>query len=120
GLDKGVKRLSDINILMAIGLMLFVLFFGEPVCLLRSIVETVGIYASRLPGLMFWNDSLAPYTSPDGWGWQGQWTVFYWTWTVTWSPFMGVFLARISKGRTVRQFIAGVLAAPSAFTLVWF
>jgi len=120
GLDKGVKRLSDINILMAIGLMLFVLFFGETVFLLRSIVETVGIYASRLPGLMFWNDSMAPYTSPDGWGWQGQWTVFYWTWTVTWSPFMGVFLARISKGRTVRQFIAGVLAAPSAFTLVWF
>ncbi len=120
GLDKGVKRLSDINILMAIGLMLFVLFFGETVFLLRSIVETVGIYASHLPGLMFWNDSMAPYTSPDGWGWQGQWTVFYWTWTVTWSPFMGVFLARISKGRTVRQFIAGVLAAPSAFTLVWF
>lgn len=120
GMDKGVKRLSNLNIIMAVGLMLFVVFFGETIFLLRQIVETVGIYFSRLPGLMFWNDSMAPYTDPKGWGWQGNWTVFYWAWTVTWSPFMGVFLARISKGRTVREFIAGVLAAPSAFTLVWF
>lgn len=56
----------------------------------------------------------------DGWGWQGGWTVFYWAWTVTWSPFIGIFVARISKGRTIREFVFGVLFAPSLFTLVWF
>src|SRR5690606_31740658 len=55
----------------------------------------------------------------EGWGWQGSWTVFYWTWTVTWSPFIGLFVARISKGRTIREFVLGVLLAPSLFTLIW-
>jgi choline/glycine/proline betaine transport protein len=120
GLDKGVKRLSNINILMAVGLMLFVLVAGETVFLLRQVVESVGLYAEDIVGLSFWNDSMATFTDEGGWGWQGGWTVFYWAWTVTWAPFMGVFLARISKGRTIRQFVIGVLAAPSAFTLVWF
>jgi choline/glycine/proline betaine transport protein len=56
----------------------------------------------------------------EPWGWQGDWTVFYWAWTVTWSPFIGLFVARISKGRTIREFVAGVLLAPSLFTLIWF
>src|SRR5690606_22260851 len=60
------------------------------------------------------------FTKEGGWGWQGGWTVFYWAWTVTWAPFMGVFLARISHGRTIRQFVVGVLLAPSLFTAVWF
>ncbi len=64
---------------------------------------------------------LAEYTTRDGeWGWQGSWTVFYWAWTVTWSPFIGIFVARISRGRTIREFVFGVLFAPSLFTLVWF
>ena len=120
GLDKGVKRLSNLNILMATGLLLFVLVMGETVFLLRQIIESVGLYAENIVGLSFWNDSMATFTDEGGWGWQGDWTVFYWAWTVTWAPFMGVFLARISKGRTIRQFVIGVLAAPSLFTLVWF
>ena len=121
GLDKGIKRLSNLNIGVAVGLMLFVLFFGgQTVFLLRQLVESVGIYASNILPLSFWNDSLAAYTDPDGWGWQASWTVFYWAWTVTWAPFMGVFLARISRGRTVREFVGGVLLAPAAFTVVWF
>lgn len=120
GLDKGVKRLSNINILMAVGLMLFVLVFGETVFLLRQIIESVGIYAENIMQLSFWNDAMARFTKEGGWGWQGGWTVFYWAWTVTWAPFMGVFLARISKGRTIREFVLGVLVAPSVFTLVWF
>jgi choline/glycine/proline betaine transport protein len=120
GLDKGVRRLSNINILMAVGLMFFVFFAGETVFLARQIIETIGIYAENIVQLSFWNDSMSRYTSDGGWGWQGDWTVFYWAWTVTWSPFMGVFLARISRGRTIRQFVIGVLVAPSAFTLVWF
>ncbi|RPF21267.1 BCCT family transporter [Myceligenerans xiligouense] len=121
GLDKGVKLLSNINILLAVGLMIFVLvFFQDSVFLLRQIFESFGLYLQDLVGLAFWNDSMAEFTKEGGWGWQGGWTVFYWAWTVTWAPFMGVFLARISRGRTVRQFVGGVLVAPSLFTLVWF
>lgn len=121
GLDKGIKRLSNINIGMAVGMMIFVLFTGgATVFLLRSLVESAGNYLAALPSLAFWNDALANATQADGWGWQAGWTVFYWAWTVTWAPFMGVFLARISRGRTVREFVGGVLVAPSLFTLVWF
>ncbi|SOC54063.1 choline/carnitine/betaine transport [Chromohalobacter canadensis] len=121
GLDKGVRVLSNVNIGMAVGLMLFILFTGSTVFLLRSIIETVGIYVSNIVPMAFWNDALAEYTHEEGgWGWQGGWTVFYWAWTVTWSPFIGIFVARISRGRTIREFVLGVLFAPSIFTLVWF
>lgn len=121
GLDNGVKLLSNINIGMAVTLMIFVLVTGSTLFLLRGIVQTVGIYLTNLPRFAFWNDMLASYT-PDGdeWGWQGSWTVFYWAWTVTWSPFIGLFVARISRGRTIREFVLGVLFAPSLFTLIWF
>ena len=121
GLDKGVKLLSNVNIGMAVGLMIFVLVAGSTVFLLRSIIETFGIYISSIVPMAFWNDALAEYTHEEGgWGWQGSWTVFYWAWTVTWSPFIGIFVARISRGRTIREFVLGVLFAPSIFTLVWF
>lgn len=121
GLDKGIKVLSNINIGMAVGLLFFVLFAGSTVFLLRALVETFGIYISNLLPMSFWNDALARYTHEEGgWGWQGNWTVFYWAWTVTWSPFIGIFVARISRGRTIREFVLGVLFAPSIFTLVWF
>lgn len=119
GLDKGVKFLSNLNIGMAVGLMLFVLFFGDTIFLLRQLIESVGIYAQNIVPLSFWNDAMSQFTT-EGWGWQIDWTVFYWAWTVTWSPFMGVFLARISRGRTIREFVIGVLLAPATFTLIWF
>jgi choline/carnitine/betaine transport len=118
GLDKGIKRLSNINIGMAVGLMLFVLLAGSTVFLLREIFETVGLYLTNIVPLALWNDSLS--TVDGTWGWQGDWTVFYWAWTVTWAPFIGIFVARISRGRTIREFVLGVLFAPSLFTLVWF
>ena len=120
GLDNGVRRLSNLNIGMAVGLMVFVLITGSTIFLFRGIIETVGLYLSNIVPLAFWNDTLATYTQDEGWGWQGGWTVFYWAWTVTWSPFIGIFVARISKGRTIREFVMGVLFAPSLFTLVWF
>ncbi|NYF97606.1 BCCT family transporter [Janibacter cremeus] len=121
GLDKGVKFLSNINIVMAIGLMIFVfLTGGMALFLLRELFETTGNFVSSLPELMLWNDALANVTKDEGWGWQGGWTVFYWAWTVSWAPFMGIFLARISKGRTVREFVLGVLFAPTIFTIIWF
>lgn len=121
GLDKGVRVLSNINIGMAIGLMIFVLVTGSTLFLLRGIVETFGLYLSNLPRLAFWNDMLHGDNMGTGdWGWQGDWTVFYWAWTVTWSPFIGLFVARISRGRTIREFVFGVLLAPSMFTIIWF
>lgn len=121
GLDKGVRLLSNINIAMAVGLMIFVLVTGSTLFLLRGIVETFGLYLSNLPRLAFWNDMLhGDNMGTDGWGWQGDWTVFYWAWTVTWSPFIGLFVARISRGRTIREFVFGVLLAPSLFTIIWF
>ncbi|WP_410479280.1 BCCT family transporter [Pseudonocardia sp. H11422] len=116
GLDKGIKRLSTLNIAAAVGLLLFVLFTGSTVYLLRGIIETTGTYLSSIVPLAFWNDTFAD----PAWGWQGSWTVFYWAWTITWAPFVGIFIARISKGRTIREFVLGVLALPTAFTVVWF
>ncbi len=121
GLDRGVRVLSNINIGMAVGLMVFVLMTGSTLFLLRGIVETFGLYLHNLPRLAFWNDMLhGNGMETEGWGWQGGWTVFYWAWTVTWSPFIGLFVARISRGRTIREFVFGVLLAPSLFTVIWF
>lgn len=115
GLEKGIKLLSNLNIGMAVVFLLFVLVAGPTLTLLRGTVEAFGIYAEELPELMFWTDSFNNNPS-----WQGKWTVFYWAWTICWSPFVGLFVARISRGRTVREFIAGVLALPTIFALIWF
>ncbi|MGO1181713.1 MAG: BCCT family transporter [Micrococcaceae bacterium] len=115
GLDKGIKVLSNVNIWMAIGLLAFVLVAGgSTLFVLKGTIESFGSYLVNLPELAFWNDTFADS------GWQNGWTVFYWAWTITWSPFVGLFIARISKGRTVRQFVSGVLAVPAGFSVLWF
>ncbi|MEE2032109.1 BCCT family transporter [Rhodococcus sp. CC-R104] len=114
GLDKGIKRLSNLNIGMAVALMAFVLVTGPSLFLLKGMIESAGIYAEALPGLAFWNDTFADS------GWQNTWTVFYWAWTITWSPFVGIFIARISRGRTIREFVGGVLGLPVLFSVIWF
>ncbi|MCE7083101.1 BCCT family transporter [Streptomyces sp. ST2-7A] len=114
GLDRGIKRLSTLNIGMAIGLLIFVFLTGATVFLARGVIEMIGVYLGSLVPLAFWNDAFANT------GWQGQWTVFYWAWTITWSPFVGMFIARISRGRTIRGFVLGVLGLPTAFTIIWF
>ncbi|MGC5163992.1 BCCT family transporter [Rhodococcus sp. DT1] len=114
GLDKGIKRLSNFNIGLAVMLLIFVLVTGPSLFLLKGMIESVGIYADTLPNLAFWNDTFADS------GWQNTWTVFYWAWTITWSPFVGIFIARISRGRTIREFVAGVLALPVLFSVIWF
>lgn len=115
GLDKGVKILSNLNIAGTIGLMIFVLLTGPTLKLLGQITESFGIYAQSLPELMFWVDSYN-----DNPGWHATWTAFYWAWTICWSPFVGMFFARISRGRTVREFIGGTLLLPTMFDLIWF
>ncbi|GAA1491078.1 BCCT family transporter [Brachybacterium sacelli] len=115
GLDKGIKVLSNINIVTAILLLIFVLVAGgSTLFVLKGTIESFGSYLVSLPELALWNDTFANT------GWQNTWTVFYWAWTITWSPFVGIFIARISKGRTIRQFVSGVLAVPSAFSVIWF
>lgn len=115
GLDKGIKRLSNLNIVAAVLLLIFVLVAGPTLYLLRGTIEAIGGYLAELPRLALWNDAF-----DENPGWQGGWTVFYWAWTITWAPFVGIFVARISRGRTIREFVGGVLALPVAFSLIWF
>ena len=115
GLEKGIKLLSNINIIAAVLLMLFVLVAGgSTLYILKGTFESFGNYLVALPELALWNDTFADT------GWQNTWTVFYWAWTITWSPFVGIFIARISRGRTVREFVSGVLAVPAGFSVIWF
>ena len=114
GLDRGIKVLSNFNIWMAVGLLIFILVTGSTLFVLKGTVEALGSYMVNLPELALWNDTFADT------GWQNNWTVFYWAWTISWSPFVGIFISRISKGRTIRQFVSGVLLVPSAFSVLWF
>lgn len=114
GLDKGVKRLSDINILLTVLLLGFMLLLGPTQQIIDSFVENVGNYVSDLVPLGFWSEA---YSNTD---WQANWTLFYWAWWVSWSPFVGIFIARISRGRTIREFIFGVLFIPMLILFFWF
>ncbi|WP_024796799.1 choline BCCT transporter BetT [Tomitella biformata] len=114
GVDKGIRRLSELNVILAILLMLFILFAGDTVFLLNAIVLNVGDYISRFPGMTL--DTFA-FDRPTAW--LNAWTLFFWAWWIAWAPFVGLFLARISRGRTIRQFVAGTMIIPFLFILVW-
>ena len=113
GLDKGIKRLSQLNMIMAVGLLLFVLVAGPSLFLLQALVQNTGAYLSDIVHNTF---NLFAYQKTD---WLGGWTIFYWAWWLSWSPFVGMFIARISRGRTIREFLIGVLLIPSGFTFAW-
>ncbi len=116
GIDKGIRNLSLLNLWLAFGLMLFVFFFGPTRDLLNVFAANVGNYIQTLP-------STGLETFPNGGAqaqeWQAGWTLFYWGWWISWSPFVGMFIARISFGRTIRQFITGALFAPVGASFVW-
>lgn len=114
GLDKGIKRLSDINIVLTVLLLGFMLLFGPTQFIIDSFIENIGNYVSQLIPLGFWSEA---YSNTD---WQANWTIFYWAWWVSWSPFVGIFVARISRGRTIREFIFGVLFIPMLLLFFWF
>ena len=113
GLDRGIKILSEINLSFAVLLLLFVLILGPTVFIFQAFVENTGAYLSDIVTATF---NLYAYEPND---WIGGWTLFYWGWWIAWSPFVGLFIARISRGRTIRQFVLGVLLVPSGFTLFW-
>ena len=117
GVGKGIKWLSNINLGMAGLLLIAVLLLGPTLYLLRVLVESIGGYFQNVVGLTF---DTGAYTGQAGIDWQGAWTIFYWGWWISWAPFVGVFIARISRGRTVREFVAGVLLVPTLVTFVWF
>ncbi|WP_434993098.1 BCCT family transporter [Arthrobacter sp. Ld5] len=117
GVGKGMKWLSNINLVLAGLLLLVVLFAGPTLFLLREFVQSIGNYLQNVVGLTF--NTLA-FSGAEGEAWQAAWTTFYWGWWMSWAPFVGIFIARISKGRTVREFVAGVLLVPTTLGFLWF
>ncbi len=117
GLDKGIRILSEWNMRLAIILLLFVLAVGPTLFLLKSFVQNVGHYVYEFFELSFWTN--AYHGVGDLKHWQNSWTIFYWAWWISWSPFVGIFIARISRGRTIKEFILGVLLVPTILTFLW-
>ena len=116
GVDKGIRNLSLANLWLALALLLFVFVFGPTRDLVNTLAANLGTYVQTLPSLGL---ETFPNGGPQAQGWQDSWTLFYWGWWISWAPFVGMFLARISYGRTIRSFVAGALFAPVGASMVW-
>ncbi|WP_226585385.1 BCCT family transporter [Halobacillus litoralis] len=116
GLSKGIKYLSNTNMILAIALLVIMLIVGPTLFIMNMFTDTIGAYLQNLPSMSF---RLAP-NSEENRTWINNWTVFYWAWWIAWSPFVGIFIARVSKGRTIREFLSGVLLVPSVIGFLWF
>ncbi len=116
GLDKGIRILSNVNMILAGALLLLVFIFGPTLFTLNLFTDTIGKYLQNFINMSF---RLAPLNSENR-EWINTWTIFYWAWWIAWSPFVGIFIARVSKGRTIREFVAYVLLAPSIISFIWF
>jgi len=114
GLDKGIKRLSIVNMILAATLMLFVFLVGPSILIVETFVQNTGSYLSGIVERTF---NLEAYDRRE---WIGNWTLFIFGWTIAWAPFVGMFIAKISRGRTIRQFVFGVMLVPTLFTFLWF
>lgn len=114
GMDKGIKNLSALNMVLAASLMVIVFVVGPSIHLLETFLQNTGAYISGLVERTF---NLKAYTRSD---WIGNWTLFIFGWTIAWAPFVGLFIAKISRGRTIRQFVFGILCVPTVFTFLWF
>ncbi|SFI04080.1 choline BCCT transporter BetT [Modicisalibacter xianhensis] len=114
GVERGIRRLSEFNILLAVALLLFVLFAGKTIFLLNALVMNIGDYLSDFISLSFNTYAFDPPTA-----WLNGWTLFFWAWWIAWGPFVGLFLARISRGRTIRTFVLGTLTLPIIFMMLW-
>jgi len=117
GVNRGMKWLSMTNLLLAGALVLFLLIVGPTQFLLREFVQSIGNYLQDFVGLSF---TVSAFAGAEGEAWQAAWTSFYWGWWISWAPFVAVFIARISKGRTVREFVFGVMLVPTVITFLWF
>lgn len=113
GVDKGVRVLSEWNMRIAVVLLVLVVVLGSTLFIFESYLQNIGNYASSLFEISLWNESYKKTS------WQNSWTVFYWGWWIAWSPFVGMFIARVSKGRTIKEFVLGVLIVPTLVTFFW-
>ncbi|MBY6062873.1 BCCT family transporter [Pseudidiomarina sediminum] len=114
GMDKGIKRLSYLNMILVLFILLFVFFAGPTVHILETYLQNTGAYLNNIVERTF---NLQAYSRSD---WIGNWTLFIFGWTIAWAPFVGLFIAKISRGRTIRQFVFGVMFVPTMFTFFWF
>ena len=117
GVTKGMKWLSNINLVLAGILVLYLLAVGPTEFLLRDFVQSIGYYVQNFVGLSF---NVSAFQGEAGEQWQAGWTSFYWGWWISWAPFVGIFIARVSKGRTVREFVIGVILVPTLLGILWF
>lgn len=117
GVTKGMKWLSNINLVLAGLLVLYLLAVGPTEFLLRDFVQSIGYYVQNFIGLSF---NVSAFQGEAGEQWQAGWTSFYWGWWISWAPFVGIFIARVSKGRTVREFVIGVILVPTLLGILWF
>lgn len=116
GLKKGIKTLAIVNVVLALLVLLFVFLTGPSLFILKLFVDTLGQYLQHLPELSFQLDPFEPSYEK----WMGGWTLFYFSWVIAWAPFVGVFVARVSRGRTLRELIVGCLVAPTVMVTFWF
>jgi len=120
GVNKGIKILSNINMVLAFGLLLAMLLVGPTLYILKLFIGSLGNYLQNIVWLSFFMDTAGGVEKHAGYDWIGSWTVFYWAWWLTWAPFVGAFIARISRGRTIREFVFGALLAPTLLCALWF
>ncbi len=115
GLNRGIRILSKTNVYLALALMLFVLFLGPTTYIMGAFTQTIGGYLQNIVSMSFRMDAFDSEKT-----WVQGWTIFYWAWWISWAPFVGTFIARVSRGRTIREFVLGVLAVPTLFSALWF
>ncbi|UBH06018.1 choline transporter [Leucobacter sp. Psy1] len=117
GIGAGMKWLSNINLSMAGILLISVLLLGPTLFLFQTLTESIGYYLANFMGMTF---DVGAFQAGESTSWFSDWTIFYWGWWISWSPFVGIFIARISRGRTIREFIAGVMLVPTIVGFIWF
>ncbi len=120
GVEKGIKFISDLNLGLVFFLLLFVLLFGSTVYLIQGFCEGWGDYLINLPWMMFFTDNNATVADKVGFDWCGSWTMMYWAWWAAFAPFVGGFLARISRGRTIKEFVLACAIVPAVLCFAWF
>ena len=116
GIGKGIKYLSNINMVLAVILLILVILLGPTLLIFDTFTDTIGLYLQNLPRMSF---RAAPLDDANR-AWINSWTIFYWAWWISWSPFVGIFIARVSRGRTIREFLVGVLMLPTLLSFFWF
>lgn len=116
GLSKGIKYLSNLNLILALLLLITIIIMGPTLLIFNMFTESFGVYLQNIVQLSFRTSPL----ESDNRGWLDAWTIFYWAWWISWGPFVGMFIARVSRGRTIRQFVLGVILAPTLLVCIWF